>query len=292
MTGPTLPRPRHGFTLIELLVVTVLGSVTLLAIMSVLINTQRTFTANGATIEGQQTTRIAAQVMFAEMRQASPRGGDIIAIASDSVRLGMMRKFAYACDVDITGTDPVVTVLDTLFGRANGNVDMVPTMFGANAFTAGDTAMVFADNDTGVDSDDVWLALRVTAVDGTATCPQASEGGTALTFGGQMAAFLADDVYQGAPLRSRLYYTFADTVIGSDAYLARREGNGAMVPLAGPIQASNGLEFVYLDSLGVVTTTIADIRQIEVTLRTGSEVLNSLGELVADSITTRIYTRN
>ncbi len=281
-----------GMTLVELLVVVVMGSFVAIASLSVLITTQRTFTANGATIEGQQSTRIAAQVMFAEMRQASARGGDIVAIASDSLRLGMMRKFAYACEVDIGGTDPVVTVLDTLFGRASGHVDKVPTMFGANAFAVGDTAMVFADNDTGVDGDDVWLALEITGVDGTATCPQNSEGGTAVTFGGQMAAFLADDVYQGAPLRSRLYYTFGDTVIGSDTYLARREGNGAMVPLAGPIQATTGLEFVYLDSLGAVTATLADIRQIEVTLRTGSEVINSLGQLVSDSITTRIYTRN
>ena len=62
--------------------------------------------------------------------------------------------------------------------------------------------------------------------------------------------------------------------------------------MVGPLAATNGFGFVYRDAMGAVTATPADVRQIEVTIRTGSTVLNSLGNLVSDEITALIYTRN
>ncbi len=52
------------------------------------------------------------------------------------------------------------------------------------------------------------------------------------------------------------------------------------------------MEFTYLDADGNVTTDEGSVRQIIVTLRTASTVMNSLGEMVSDSISGRIYTRN
>ncbi len=65
-----------------------------------------------------------------------------------------------------------------------------------------------------------------------------------------------------------------------------------MIPIAGPLRPTGGLEFVYRDADGVVTAVPADVRQIEVTIRTGSTVLNSLGRMVSDSVNVWIYTRN
>lgn len=65
-----------------------------------------------------------------------------------------------------------------------------------------------------------------------------------------------------------------------------------MIPVAGPIASTNGVDFIYRDELGAITSTATDVRQIEVRVRTGSNVLNSLGETVRDSITAWIYTRN
>ncbi|MGB1657358.1 MAG: hypothetical protein ACPHO4_08380, partial [Longimicrobiales bacterium] len=61
---------------------------------------------------------------------------------------------------------------------------------------------------------------------------------------------------------------------------------------AGPLRDRDGLAFVYRDAMGDVTATPADVAQIEVTVRTGSEVLNSLGEMVSDSVLVWIHTRN
>jgi type II secretory pathway pseudopilin PulG len=286
----------RGFTFIALLIVMVLGSIVVGGALSILITNQRTFTGNAATVSGQQTTRVAAEVLFAEIREISARGGDLVAIESDSLRVRMMRKFSYACSIDLTGTDPVVTVLDELFGNAGGFVASVPVMAGANGFAQNDRVLVFADNDPDILTDDVWIPASVGPVDAAATCPNVApfngEEAVALTFTGQMSAFTTDVVDVGAPVRSMTVYTFGDTLISGDRYLARRERAGPMVPLAGPIRAGDGLEFAYYDSLGTATTTMTDVRRVEVTIRTGSEVMNSLGQMVSDSITMLIYTRN
>jgi len=65
-----------------------------------------------------------------------------------------------------------------------------------------------------------------------------------------------------------------------------------MIPIAGPLRASGGLEFTYRDAYGDVTAVPVDVRQIEVKIRTGSGVLNSLGEEVSDSVSVWIYARN
>jgi hypothetical protein len=79
---------------------------------------------------------------------------------------------------------------------------------------------------------------------------------------------------------------------GGDPYFGRTDSDGATVPMVGPLKSTNGIGFLYLDSLGAVTATAANVRQIQVTIRTGSGVVNSLGETVSDSITATIYTRN
>jgi hypothetical protein len=44
--------------------------------------------------------------------------------------------------------------------------------------------------------------------------------------------------------------------------------------------------------MGAITATPSDVRQIEVRIRTGVRVINSVGAYVADSLDAWIYTRN
>jgi len=278
-----MTRGRKGFTLVELLVVTVLGSLVMLAALQVLVMNQRTFTAQNAVISGQQTTRMSIEVLFAELREVSAPGGDILAMGSDSLRVRLMRKFSVVCETNWTG-QPEISVLDSL-GSLSINA-------AANAFDTGDSVFVFADNNENDDDDDVWIPARVTLVDTTVVCPQGGEGAMMLRFNGQAALFSADSVGIGAPVRSYLEYTFGTTNMLGDPYLSRRLGNGDMIPIAGPLRVGTGLEFVYRDADGVVTATPADVRQIQISVRTGSKVLNSLNEMVSDSITVWVFTRN
>lgn len=271
-------RDVRGFTLVELLIVTVLGALVLAAALQVLVTNQRTYTAQSAAITGQQSTRIALEVLFTELRLVSPQGGDILMMSSDSMRVRLMRKFSRACATTslMTGS-PQMTILDP----------------GAVDFVAGDSVFVFADKRQTDDDDDIWIAARVTQATAT-TCPQTGNpAGYELHFAGQQNSFDApDSVHVGAPVRSYTAVRFGLTTYAGDTYLGRGQGNGALSPVAGPLLPGTGLEFVYRDAMGAVTNTPADVRQIVVRIRSESNVLNSLGQMVSDSITAWVYTRN
>jgi prepilin-type N-terminal cleavage/methylation domain-containing protein len=284
-----MTRDRRGFTMVELIVVTVLGSLVVLVALQVLITNRRAYTAQSATIAGQQTTRMAVDILFAELREVSPAGGDILAMNADSVTVRLMRKFSYVCAIDLA-VQPRLTVIQNV---ARAGMDTLRIMGGTNRFEVGDSVFVFADNNENIDTDDVWIPVQVTAVDDVAVfCPQdLLSPALDLTFNGQGALFAADLVGVGAPVRSYEEFAFGTTTMNGDVYLARRD-TGDYVPMAGPLARSDGLQFVYRDRFGAVTATPTDVSQIEVTIRTGSEVLNSLGRPVQDSILVWIHTRN
>lgn len=271
-----MSRDRTGFTLVELLMVAVLGSLVVMAALQVLITNQRTYTAQSAVIAGQQSTRMALEVLFQELRLVSPQGGDILMMSQDSLRVRIMRKFSRTCVVSTLGVaTPTMVAVDI------GPVD----------FAVGDSVFIFADNDEKDDDDDAWVRASVSGV-AAGVCPQDASAGLTLTFAGQQATFVVDSVRIGAPVRSFTPITFGLTTYSGDVYLGRREGGGAWVPVAGPLQSGTGLEFVYRDALGAVTSVPTEVQQIVVRIRSGSPVLNSLGNPVTDSITAWVYTRN
>ncbi|HSW31864.1 MAG TPA: prepilin-type N-terminal cleavage/methylation domain-containing protein [Longimicrobiales bacterium] len=262
---------RRGFTLTELIIVAVLGSLLIMVTLQVLITNQRTYTAQNAQIQGQQTIRAAADVLFSELREISARGGDIISMSSGSITVRSMRNFGVACAV--APATPTVTVLRV-----------------GNWFAVGDSVFVFADKRENISTDDVWIRARVTAVDTTVAC--GASRGVRLTFTGQAGLFAADSVRVGAPVRSYLRYTYGLITESGQTYLGRTPAGGTAAPMVGPLKPSTGIQFTYLDSLGSVTSVTTNVRQITVRVRTVSEVLNSLGQPVSDSLTIRIYTRN
>lgn len=284
-----MTRNRRGFTLIELLIVAVLGSLVLMATLQVLLTNSRTYRAQAATIAGQQTTRMAVEVLFAELREVSPPGGDILAMSPDSISVRLMRKFSIVCETDLAATNPEITVIKDFILNSG---DTLYIMGGTNRFAVGDSVFVFADNDENATSDDTWIAASIEQIDSTSVyCPQDSTAALELRFDGQSALFTADSVGIGAPVRSYEEFTFGTTTMNGDIYLARRD-TGDYIPIAGPLAPNNGLEFVYRDALGAVTTVDTLVAQIEVVVRTGSTVQNSLGQMVQDSVLVWIHTRN
>ena len=262
---------RKGFTLVELIVVTVLGALIIMASLQVLVTNQRTYTAQTAKIQGQQTTRAGLDILSSELREISAQGGDLLAIGPDSVSIRVMRKFGVVCSVDLSG-QPRLTVI-----RAG------------EWFEAGDSAFVFADNQTNIATDDAWIAARVTAADTTQNC--VSQPAVDITFSGQGGLFTADSVRTGAPVRSFTRYTYGLFQVNGEYYLGRKTSSTA-VPMVGPVRASGGVAFTFMDANGVPTTTRTDVRQISITIRTDSDVRGTGNNTMADSITARIYTRN
>ncbi|MDH5589511.1 MAG: prepilin-type N-terminal cleavage/methylation domain-containing protein [Gemmatimonadota bacterium] len=267
-------RGNRGFTLVELIVVTVLGALVVGAALQVLVTNQRTYTAQNAQIQGQQATRAALEVLQAEFRELSPAGGDIVVMGRDSIRIRAMRKLGVSCENMLRGGSERILFLPVGYRLA-----------------VGDSILVFADNDEAYFEDDRWISAQVTKVDSMKVCLGAFYAHE-LIMAGQASRFAADSVHSGAPIRAFTYYTYGLMQLDGDYYLSRRNAAGVLSPLVGPLRPGRGLEFTYLDEFGVVTTDPLKVRQIGVTIRSESKALNSLGEMVSDTIFARIYTRN
>jgi hypothetical protein len=143
-------------------------------------------------------------------------------------------------------------------------------------------------------NDDAWIDAYVSAVD-TSSVTCGTSQAERLSFSGQAAKFTApggDSVRTGAPVRSFVYYTYGLVTMDGQTYLGRTDASGSSAPLVGPLEATDGVQFAYLDSIGNTTTTPTEVRQIQVTVRTSSGATNSVGQPVSDSITGTIYTRN
>jgi hypothetical protein len=89
--------------------------------------------------------------------------------------------------------------------------------------------------------------------------------------------------------------------VGSQNWLGARSvsgGQATLIPVAGPVLASNGVAFAYLDSLGAATSTVGRIRSIRLMLRGQSDrAVRSLRDLslvqtLQDSLSTTITLRN
>jgi hypothetical protein len=159
-------------------------------------------------------------------------------------------------------------------------------------FAVNDSVFVFADNDERDDDDDDWIEAQIGGSITASVCPQDASAAWVIRFPGQAALFTADSVRVGAPVRSYTPVRFGLTTLSGAEYLGRAEGTAALSPVAGPLRSGTGLEFVYRDSVGGVTSTPTNVRQIVVRVRSGSTVMNSLNQMVSDSVLAWVYTRN
>lgn len=271
-----MKRDCGGFTLVELIIGIVLGTLLIAAALQVLITNQRTYTAQNAQIQGEQTTRAALDALSSDLREISPRGGDLISMSDSSVTIRAARKLGLVCALS-TSNPPLLTVLKV-----------------GDFFAKGDSVFIFADNNTSISSDDAWIAAEVKSVDSTSvTC--GTKTAQTLSFSGQGALFTqptGDSVRVGAEVRSFVRYTYGLMTYQGKTYLSRTDASGTESPMVGPLDASSGLHLAYLDSLGSATATSTAVRMIQVTIKTSSPVTNSLGDPVSDSTTTVVYTRN
>jgi prepilin-type N-terminal cleavage/methylation domain-containing protein len=268
-------RNRSGFTIVELLVVAVLGSLVVAATYQVLLTNQRTYTAQNAQIQGQQTVRAGLDVLFGELRELSRTGSDIQAFGGDSLKVRAMRKFGLACGVNIGA----------------GTIDV--RKYGT-WIEVGDSVVIYAENTTASAADDRWIKGRVSGRDTTVICNGvAAQRLTVPSITSAASGSPVDTVRVGASLRTYTHYTYGLYTIDGEPYLGRKDsGSTTAVALVGPLKSSDGLAFRYLDTLNAVTTTLAQIAQIEVTLRTSTTVRGPNGGFVADSVKTRITLRN
>lgn len=265
-------RNTQGFTLVELMIVAVLGAVVVASTYQILLTSQQAYTMQSAQIKGQQTVRIALDILRSELREISPSGGDILEMSSSSITVRTPVAFGMVCAVESGGSPITVKKMGKFF-------------------TNGDSVTVMVDRDPRIASDDTIYFGTITAIDTTVTCTGTDEA-QELTVPAIVTAMTAGDtVRSGGPVRAFEIHRYGYGTYRGAYYLLRFPTSGGYQALVGPL-SSNGITFGYLDSLGNTTTDRTAVAQIEVTVRSHSDVVDRSGSPIGDSLTTRIYLRN
>jgi hypothetical protein len=197
-------------------------------------------------------------------------------MGADTVAIRVMRAAGLVCDTAWTSA-------------TNADIDVVNM---GDVFEDEDSLLVYIEGDPGDSDDDRWVEATTDDPDDT-TCQGRPAQTLSLAKLGSWSGTLwdTDTPSLGALLRSFTIYTYGLDDFDGEPYLVRNTPGGTAVPLVGPV-APGGVSFTYLDAEGNVTTVAAEVAQIVVTLRTVSEARDNQGNQVADSLTTRIYTRN
>lgn len=271
---------EQGFSLAELLVVAVLGSLIVMSTYQVVVTNQRVYTAQQVQIQGQQSARGGMDVLVAQLRELSPREGDILDVEDTAITVRVPRGFAHICETPTTS--PL-------------RVRVFPV--GA-PFVEGDEVSIFVENDSDRMDDDRWVDGVVTNIDASSAC---AGTGTqqritigSLTIGGISVGLGLGAVEIGAPIQKFTELEYGLMQRDGESYLGRGASGGALDPLVGPLRAGDGILFEPLDAAGAAVTSApyTGVAQFRVTLRTASAVRDSRGELVRDSLVSTIYTRN
>jgi len=277
---------------VELMIAIVLLGIFATGVYKVMLNNQRTFTAQAQRIDLQQNIRAAATILPAEFRELDAGDSDIVAMDSSSITIRAMRQLAFICDAPVLGGG---------LGNVSFTVRKTPFFGDRPNFQGGDSVLVFDEGNPGIRRDDQWLHGAVTG-SGNLACtdgspgfqvqlqPQWLQGG--VNVNGAITA--------GAPVRGFVSLTYKVWQSPSDNqyYLAQQVGMAPPQPLVGPLMGANGLGFTYYDSTG--TTTTGDRAQvaligIKLRARTSQVIRQANDPALAykyDSVSVQVALRN
>lgn len=273
---------RAGFTLIELLLAMILFMITsgfIYASLRMMEKVQRTTSEKAGS---QLTLRSGSQTVAAELREVNnvAAGGtsDLLTISGSSVTYWAMRSSGMTCQ--LAGNEVRIRLGPTYSGYR----DIVAIR---------DSLLLFADHDTVSAADDEWVQLAIVGSPSTSTCPD-GEPAIALTTPGITVA----DYQVPGPVRTFELMQLALATTGGRLYLGARSlsGPNVMEPVIGPLR-SGGLELVYRDQAGAITTTPSDVRTIDLTMRSQTArplttLGGGVGALQSDSLALRVLLRN
>ncbi len=281
-----MSRRATGFTLMELLVAMMLAGVVMTAVYKMLAGNQRFYRAQSQIVEVQQNIRAVTQILPAELRELSTRGGDLLAMDDTSMDMRSMRGFGLVCVTPNVGAGQIVL----------RNADIyLPTALDVTRHGL----LIFREGDSTKATDDRWLLASITST----TNQNCTDGrpGTRLTISVTGGNTQLDSVPVGAPVRiwERVNYTLWTDPNRQWWLAVRPYANGAFgaySAVAGPLAPSKGLWFTYYDRTGAVTAIPDSVRLVDITARgLSTQPISIQGRApgqYADSVTVRVTLRN
>jgi prepilin-type N-terminal cleavage/methylation domain-containing protein len=271
---------RRGFSLLEVIVSMVIGIIVLGSVVQVMIGQGRGYRKQREVVDVRETGRQAAALFAWDLRQAVIADKPFASLGTNSVAIRSPRGVGTIC-------------------ARHASLPRFGLWKTAGTFSADatDTAVVYAIGRG------VWKTLKITAV-GT----PAAMGVTACAYPGarppdvvvQFAVTTKTDtswIRVGAPIRTFQRVEYGQFEQDSRWWLGRKVGAATSYErLTGPLlpPSSNGLAFVYYDTLGAVTANPAAIGSVQVTLRTESYGKTAVGtgfDKQRDSLVTKVAIR-
>jgi prepilin-type N-terminal cleavage/methylation domain-containing protein len=277
---PGAASARRGFTIIELLVGLVVGLMVMGSVVQMMIVQGRGYRKQREIIDIRETARQATALLAGDLRQSGVGESPLSAMGANSIALRSPRGIGTICAKH-------ATLARYGLWKTGGNI-----LAGTD-----DSALVYQLGR------DKWTALKVTAVGtpaamGVAACawPGARPPDIVVEFA---VGAKTDTSYikVGAPFRNFRRVEYAEYQLNSRWWFGRRVGAAVSYEqLTGPLVApsSNGLAFVYYDTLGAVTANPAAVGTVAFTLRTESFKKTYVGNTYVyqrDSLTTKVALR-
>ena len=270
---------HRGFTLIELLIGMVLGAMVLSGVVQMMVVQGRGYRKQRELIDVRETAREAVALLSWDLRQSVIGGSPLAAISPGMVALRSTRGLGTICAKH-------ASLPRYGLWKTGGNI-----VAGVD-----DSALVYQLER------DKWTVLKITAVGtpaamGVTACawPGARPPDVVVEFG---VGTKTDTSYIkiGAPFRSFRRVEYAEYQLNNRWWLGRKVGAATSYEqLTGPLAApTNGLNFTYYDTLGVVTTNPSAIGSIAFTLQTESFKNTYVGTTYVyqrDSLTTKVALR-
>lgn len=279
---------RAGVTMIELLIVMVLGLIVVAGAFNTLISQGEAYGTLNAMAATQQDNRMGIDLLTAELREVSPApsvltDSDITAATATSVQFRALRDFGI-----VVAQHPI-----------NKKITVAPR--GVPSFAAGDSILVYVDDDQTVAHDDDWQRGELKSASDV-SCPTTT---LAIALGSLLGgdcielelitAMQHDNIFSGAPVRSFDLVTYAVGTWDGVPMLLRRQGEADPIPIL-RVQDDDGFELRYFDGAGnEITGTPLDaaarasVRRIQVVLR--GERRSVRADTYQDALITDVYLR-
>ena len=272
----------RGFTLVEMVVSLVLTLIVIAAVHRLVTRTQQLSRAQVAQLSLQSNVRTGVLVSGNELRGLSTLSGgaadqnDILSMMPNAVVYRATRGIGFLCQ------SPAGGQLRIARSSYSGWRDPQPLR---------DMVYLLREGSSGTGQPDTWIALSITGVTTSVSCPGATPGITIAT----PAVTWPPEATAGTPVRIveimelKAYQSEGQWWLG-----IRSVSSGeAIQPLAGPLDGADGFQLTYLNRNGSPTADPSAVRNIGIGLRGVNQELRRGGTAAAvEELTTQVALYN